>query len=247
MISSPANNMIFIADVHLPPQADALLTKAFLQFMQTTAKEADALYILGDLFDGWLGDDIGIIAYATVIQALSDYTRLGKALYVGLGNRDFLLKAAFAQATGATLLDDETEIQLDGNNKAVLLHGDTLCTDDTAYLTMRAIMFNPAWQAEQLKKSATERIAIAQQLRDASSSEKQNKQEAIMDVTTMGVSELVQRHPTVNHIIHGHTHRPMKHSENTSVTRWVLGDWRPQAIYLQWKNNQLALQTFLPD
>lgn len=244
MISSTASNIIFIADVHLPPQMDAPLTQAFLQFMHTTAREADELYILGDLFDGWLGDDIGLIAYSTVVTTLRDYTQQGKTLYVGRGNRDFLLKADFAQATGAKLLDDETEIQF-GDNKAVLLHGDTLCTDDTEYLKMRAIMFNPAWQAEQLKKSAAERIAIAQQLRDASRSDKQSKEEQIMDVTASGISELVQRHPHVGHIIHGHTHRPMKH-EKDSPTRWVLGDWRPHAIYLQWQDQQLTLKTFTP-
>ena len=238
-----SNNIIFIADVHLPPLVDSSISQAFLNFMQTKALEAQTLYILGDLFDGWIGDDVGLVAYAPFISALAEYTRSGRSLYVSLGNRDFLLKSDFAQATGAILLGDETEIEL-GNEKAVLLHGDTLCTDDVDYLKMRALFTNPDWQAQALQKSPAERLAIAQQLKAASEGQKNAKSAEIMDATQAGIEELLNRHPSVQHIIHGHTHRPMQHRTNKRITRWVLGDWRPQTQYLCWNGQQLRLEDF---
>lgn len=238
-----SDKILFIADVHLPLQVDAPISQAFLNFMRSKALEAQTLYILGDLFDGWIGDDVGLVAYAPFISALAEYTQSGRSLYVGLGNRDFLLKSDFAQATGATLLGDETEIEL-GKEKAVLLHGDTLCTDDVEYLKMRALFTHPVWQAQALQKSPAERMAIAQQLRAASEGQKDSKSAAIMDVTQTGVDDLLSRHPHVQHIIHGHTHRPKQHEAHQGVTRWVLGDWRPETHYLYWDGNQLELLVF---
>lgn len=238
-----SQNILFIADVHLPLQVDASISQAFLNFMQTKALEAQTLYILGDLFDGWIGDDVGLVAYATFISALAEYTRSGRSLYVGLGNRDFLLKSDFAQATGAILLGDETEIEL-GNEQAVLLHGDTLCTDDVDYLKMRTLFTNPNWQAQALQKSPAERMAIAQQLKAASEGQKGIKSAEIMDATQTGIDDLLNRHPNVKHIIHGHTHRPMQHLPYRGVTRWVLGDWRPETQYLYWNGQQLKLESF---
>lgn len=238
-----SQKILFIADVHLPLQVDSAISCAFLNFMQTKVLEAQTLYILGDLFDGWIGDDVGLVTYASFISALAEYTLSGRSLYVGMGNRDFLLKSDFAQATGATLLGDETEIEL-GNEKAVLLHGDTLCTDDVDYLKMRALFTNPDWQAQALQKSPTERMAIAQQLKAASESQKGIKSAEIMDVTQTGIEDLLSRHPDVKHIIHGHTHRPMQHAAYRGVTRWVLGDWRPKTAYLCWDGQQLSLESF---
>ena len=141
------------------------------------------------------------------------------------------------------MLTDETEIQL-GQHKAVLLHGDTLCTDDVEYLKMRALFTHPDWQAQALAKSPAERLHIAQQLKAASEGQKSEKSAEIMDVTQRGVEQLTARHPTENNIIHGHTHRPMQHPPIHGVTRWVLGDWRPEAVYLIWKNQQLRLENF---
>lgn len=240
-----SQHSLFIADVHLPLQKEAPISKAFLNFMQTKALEASTLYILGDLFDGWIGDDVGLVAYAPFISALAEYTQSGRALYVGLGNRDFLLKSDFAQATGAILLDDETEVEL-GDEKAVLLHGDTLCTDDVDYLKMRAWFTNPDWQTQALQKSPAERLAIAQQLKAASEGQKNAKSAEIMDATQAGIEELLNRHPSVQHIIHGHTHRPMQHPPYRGVTRWVLGDWRPETTYLAWQNAKLTLCNWAP-
>lgn len=235
-----ADTILFIADVHLPVDVDSPISQAFLQFMQTKALEADSLYILGDLFDGWIGDDVGLVAYAPFISALAEYTRSGRSLYVGLGNRDFLLKSDFAQATGAVLLGDETEIEL-GNERAVLLHGDTLCTSDVEYLKMRSLFTQPEWQAQALQKSPAERMQIAQQLKAASEGQKTTKTAEIMDVTQTGTDELLSRHTGISHIIHGHTHRPMQHPNYKGVTRWVLGDWRPNTHYLLWNGKELEL------
>lgn len=238
-----SQNILFIADVHLPLQVDAPISQAFLNFMQTKALEAQTLYILGDLFDGWIGDDVGLVTYAPFISALAEYTGSGRSLYVGLGNRDFLLKSDFAKATGAVLLGDETEIEL-GNEKAVLLHGDTLCTDDVDYLKMRTLFTNPNWQAQALLKTPAERMAIAQQLKAASEGQKGSKSAEIMDVTQPGIDDLLSRHPQVKYIIHGHTHRPMQHAPYRGVTRWVLGDWRPATEYLHWNGQPLSLKHF---
>lgn len=238
-----SQNIIFIADVHLPLQVDAFISQAFLNFMQTKALEAQTLYILGDLFDGWIGDDVGLVAYAPFISALADYTRSGRSLYVALGNRDFLLKSDFAQATGAMLLGDETEIEL-GKEQAVLLHGDTLCTDDVEYLKMRTLFTHADWQAQALQKSPAERMAIAQQLKAASEGQKGIKSAEIMDATQTGIDDLLSRHPDVRHIIHGHTHRPMQHLPYRGVTRWVLGDWRPETQFIYWNGQQLKLESF---
>jgi len=223
--------ILFIADVHLPPQVDHPISQAFIAFMQSKAREASHLYILGDLFDGWLGDDIGLVMYAPIIQQLAHYTQSGHQLSVCLGNRDFLLKTDFAAATGAELLADETEIQL-GAEIALLCHGDTLCTGDTEYLALRQTLHNPDWQTQILQKTATERLAFAQQLKDSSRYEKHQKEAAIMDVTTEGTSDLLNRHPNITHIIHGHTHKPNHHCLANNKHRWVVSDWHANPIQL---------------
>lgn len=239
-----ADTILFIADVHLPLQVDAGVSQAFISFMQSKAQEAQALYILGDLFDGWIGDDLGLIAYEPIIQLLANYTQSGHKLFIGLGNRDFLLKSDFATATGAVLLPDETEILL-GAEKAVLLHGDTLCTDDVDYLAMRALFTLPAWQEQALQKSPAERMQMAQQLKAASEGQKSDKSADIMDVTQKGLDDLLQNHSNIKHIIHGHTHKPMQHPAYKGVTRWVLGDWQPETTYLSWNHDLFQLNTYI--
>lgn len=234
----------FIADVHLPPNADAPLTRAFLQFMQTEAPQVDRLYILGDLFDGWLGDDIGLVVYRSVIDALAAFSASGKQLYIGKGNRDFLLKADFAQATGCQLLADVTEITL-GEQHSLLLHGDTLCTDDVDYLTMRHLFTTEAWQADILSKSVEERMQIAQQLKAASEHNKADKSAAVMDVTQLGLDQLLADYPQSSIVIHGHTHLPQRHAPYRGMIRYVLGDWRPNAQYLHWDGQALQEKEFI--
>jgi UDP-2,3-diacylglucosamine hydrolase len=237
---------LFIADVHLPAQVEHPISRAFIAFMQNKAREAEHLYILGDLFDGWLGDDIGLVIYAPMIQVLADYTRAGHQLSICTGNRDFLLKADFATATGARLLNDETEITL-GKETAVLLHGDTICTDDTEYLSLRKTLHNSEWQAQILQKTVAERLAFAQQLKDSSRNEKHQKDDAIMDVTIEGITDLLTRYPNVTHIIHGHTHKPNHHLLPDNKHRWVVSDWHTEAIQLLSWQQEIRLETMNSD
>lgn len=223
--------IFFIADVHLPPQVDHPISQAFINFIQGKAQQAEHLYILGDLFDGWLGDDLGLIMYAPIIQVLADYTQKGHKLSICTGNRDFLLKADFAAATGAKLLQDETEIIL-GTEVALLLHGDTLCTDDVEYLLLRETLYDSNWQTQILQKTAAERVAFAQQLKQNSKMGKDQKNDLIMDVTLKGITDLLSFHSEITHVIHGHTHKPNHHNLANNLHRWVVSDWSNELITL---------------
>lgn len=233
--------ILFTADVHLPTQVEHPLTQSFLSFLSTTARQADTLIILGDLFEVWLGDDLGMVLHAPVIQALSDYTRAGHALHVCHGNRDFLMGEAFASATDTRLLTEETRLTLPDGTTGVLLHGDTLCTEDRDYLTLRKQLRNAEWQTDFLAKSVEERLTIARQLRQQSQQQNQHKTDSIMDVTTQGIDALLARHPQATHIIHGHTHRPAHHLLADGRHRWVVGDWRPETQLLLANEQGLTL------
>lgn len=224
--------ILFTADVHLPVQVEHPLTQSFLSFLSDKARQADTLIILGDLFEVWLGDDLGLTLYDPVIQALRDYTQAGHRLDVCHGNRDFLLGQDFASVTGAQLLTEETQLTLPDGTTAVLLHGDTLCTEDSDYLNLRKQLRNPSWQNDFLAKSTEERLVIARQLRQHSQLHNQHKTDSIMDVTQQGIDDLLARHPQITHIIHGHTHRPAHHQLSDGKHRWVLGDWRPDTQLL---------------
>lgn len=203
------------------------------------------MYILGDLFEYWLGDDVGIPANARFIDALAQLSQYGCGLTVMLGNRDFLLGAEFAKAAGANLLtEDELLVQL-GDSQAVLMHGDTLCTDDTDYQKFRSLVRQPAWQENFLSQSIDERVRQAQALRKASIDANAHKQSAIMDVNPDAVSNCVQR-TQCSALIHGHTHRPATHNlPALDATRYVLGDWHPtHAKYLRWSATGFEMAEF---
>ena len=193
------------------------------------------MYILGDLFEYWLGDDAGIPAHARYIEALAQLSHYDCGLTIMLGNRDFLLGEQFAKATGANLVtQDELQMQL-GESKALLMHGDTLCTDDTDYQQFRGMVRQGAWQQQFLSLSIEERVQQALALRKASADANANKQTEIMDVNTQAVNERIHKSQCTV-LIHGHTHRPAVHSLPTlNATRYVVGDWYPShAKYLHW-------------
>jgi len=223
---------LFISDLHLSnerPQTSEL----FIHFLQHQALDADALYILGDLFEVWLGDDMILPDYQPAIDAMKKLSDSGVPLYFMHGNRDFLLGETFAALTGATLLDDPSVIDLYGQ-PTLLLHGDTLCTDDTAYQEFRTMVRNPQWQAEMLAKTPQERLALAKQYREISQTETGNKTQDIMDVNQQTLEQLM-REKTINKMIHGHTHRPAIHDfeiDNNAAQRIVLGDWYLQGSVL---------------
>ena len=234
---------LFISDLHLSDQRPAI-TEAFIGFLEGEARGAEALYILGDLFEVWLGDDMVLPEYARAIEAMHRLADAGVPLFVMHGNRDFLLGDDFAAMSGAQRLPESTVIDLHGT-PTLLLHGDTLCTDDVAYQKFRAMVRNPAWQAEVLAKSPEERLALARQFREMSMAEMQGKSEAIMDVNADAV-EAAFREAGVRQMIHGHTHRPAIHDleiDGEPARRIVLGDWYDQGSVLECDPEGCRLRT----
>lgn len=231
---------LFISDLHLDPSRPAI-TELFLDFLRGEARQAEALYILGDLFEAWIGDDTPSSAADAVALALREISDAGVPVYFIRGNRDFLLGNDYAARAGMQILPDPSVIQLYG--KPVLLqHGDLLCTDDLAYQAFRAQTRDPAFIAQFLSQSLQARVAFAQKARAASqahqSEMKQDDKatfETVTDVAPAEVLSTFQRYG-VDTMIHGHTHRPAIHTVNAgehSFTRIVLGDWYEQGSVLR--------------
>jgi UDP-2,3-diacylglucosamine hydrolase len=224
--------ILFISDLHLSEERPEKLA-LFFKFMNGPARRGEALYILGDLFEVWLGDDDTLPPKPEVLAALKAYSDSGRELFVTHGNRDFLMGPRFEELTGCTLLPDPHLIDLHGE-KTLLMHGDLLCTGDTEYLAFRSQVRHPAWQAQVLSKSLAERAALARQMRNQSLQASQQKQEEIMDVEQATVEQFMRTHG-VQHLIHGHTHRPAAHEfvlDNRPAKRIVLGDWYTQESVL---------------
>ena len=216
---------LFISDLHLAGDRPEI-TQLFIDFLGGQARQSHALYILGDLFEAWLGDDMILPEYQLAITAMKNLSDSGVMLFIMHGNRDFLMGDILAKLTGATLLPDPAIIDLDGQ-ATVLMHGDTLCTDDIEYIKFRTMVRNPDWQKQMLAKTPQERLALARQLREVSKTETGNKAENIMDVNQTEVEKVFTQHK-VTQIIHGHTHRPDIHEfkiNDQNVKRIVLGDW----------------------
>ncbi|MHB1245161.1 MAG: UDP-2,3-diacylglucosamine diphosphatase [Sulfuriferula sp.] len=224
---------LFISDLHLC-ESRPQISRLFFDFMETRAGDAEALYILGDLFESWVGDDDETALSRDVIHAIRRLTERDVAVYLMHGNRDFLLAQAFADACGAQLLEDPTLLDLYGQ-PTLLMHGDTLCTDDTAYLAFRAQVRDPAWQAGFLAQPLAKRHAMAQQARTHSEQAKQEKTAEIMDVNNQAVIETLRKYGYPR-LIHGHTHRPAHHQltiDGHACERWVLQDWYDKGGYLR--------------
>ena len=242
-----AAETLFISDLHLSPERPAI-TQLFLEFLRHRARAAQALYILGDLFEYWLGDETTEHpAVRPIVAALHTLTSAGVPVGVLHGNRDFLLGAGFEGKTGCRVLADPTCIGLYG--KPVLIsHGDQLCIDDVDYMKLRAIVRNAAWQREFLAKPMAEREAMARGLRDYSKDATAQKAAQIMDVNQGAVEALMRAH-AVYELIHGHTHRPGEHRftlDGQSARRMVLGDWYEQGSVLAftaegWELERLAV------
>ena len=233
---------LFISDLHLSAERPDI-TALFIHFLNNDARQAEALYILGDLFEAWLGDDMVLPEYAEAIARMKALSDSGVPLFIMHGNRDFLLGETFAAMTGARLLEDPSVIDLYGQ-PTLLLHGDTLCTDDVRYQQFRAMVRDPIWQQEILSHSPAERLALAKQYRELSQTETGNKAEDIMDVNQQAVEQLMQA-KGIYRMIHGHTHRPAIHEfaiNATSAQRIVLGDWYEQGSVLRCDANGCELQ-----
>ncbi len=223
---------LFISDLHLD-DARPLLVQAFEQLLAADARAASALYILGDLFESYIGDDDDAILPARVAMALRALCDSGVPVYFLHGNRDFLLGEEYARRSGMTLLPDPTLIEL-GDRRTLLMHGDTLCTDDVEYQKFRALVRDPQWQRDFLARPLTQRRVFAAQARDASRMHTSAAKAEIMDVNQSAVEAAMRAHG-VRRLIHGHTHRPATHRfdlDGTQAERIVLGDWYEQASVL---------------
>jgi UDP-2,3-diacylglucosamine hydrolase len=234
---------LFVSDLHLDPERPAI-TGLFLDFLAGQAGQADAVYILGDLFEAWIGDDDMSALNQDVCAGLADCADAGSPVFVMRGNRDFLLGERFARRAGCNLLDDQVVIDLYGT-PTLLMHGDLLCTDDTEYMKFRDMVRDTAWQAALLARSLEERREIARDMRRVSREQTSGKPESITDVNAQAVTNAMTRHG-VRRLIHGHTHRPGLHDlviNGDPAQRIVLGDWYEQGSLLECSPNGCRLQT----
>ena len=224
---------LFVSDLHLCPTRSAI-NRVFFDFVRMPAAQAEALYILGDLFEYWAGDDDDDPFNAQVLAALRELAGRGVALYLMHGNRDFLIGDRFSAACRATLLPDPTRVNLYGT-PTLLMHGDTLCTDDLEYQAFRLQVRNPNFQREFLAQPLAERIQKIEIMRAKSEATKKIKPEATMDVTATAV-EVQLRNYGYPRLIHGHTHKPAMHQhivDDRCCERWVLADWYASGSYLR--------------
>jgi UDP-2,3-diacylglucosamine hydrolase len=226
--------VFFISDLHLHDSRPDI-NRVFFGFLRGPAREAESLYILGDLFEYWAGDDdLGDPFNGSVAAALAEYSRSGPALRFMHGNRDFLLNGEFARACGGTLIDDPHSLDLFGT-PTLLMHGDTLCTDDLDYQRFRVQVRNPVWQKGFLALPLAQRKRQIEAVRQTSETEKTRKAPEIMDVNPAAVQAALREH-AYPRLIHGHTHRPARHVhrvDGRTWERWVLADWYRSGSYLR--------------
>lgn len=220
--AQPQTAALFVSDIHLSPQMPKTAA-AFHRFLDTHARHTRALYLLGDIFEYWAGDDdIDDPFNQRIVDALHSLSEGGVAVFWIAGNRDFLAGEGFAHATGATLLQELFVADI-GGQRVLLLHGDAQCTDDRDYMAFRAQVRNPEWQRAFLARPLAERKAIIESMREGSRDAQRGKAMAIMDVNASEIGTLFERQ-RVNLMIHGHTHRPAVHEGSTGI-RHVLPDW----------------------
>ena len=234
---------LFISDLHLEDDRPDIADQ-FLRFLETEALQADALYILGDLFESWVGDDDPNEHYQWIKQALCKLTKKGVPVYFMHGNRDFMIGEAFAGETGVTILPDPHVATIHGD-QVLLSHGDAYCTDDLEYQAFRKMSRDPQWQAMMLAKSLEERLAFAAQARQASKARGGTMSEEIMDVNADAIDAAL-REAGVQIMLHGHTHRPAVHEltvDGTAAQRIVLGDWYEQGSVVRWDDDGPVLAT----
>jgi UDP-2,3-diacylglucosamine hydrolase len=237
--------ILLISDLHLEQERPDI-SRAFLHFLQTRATQAQALYILGDFFEVWIGDDAISPFQKTIAQALRCLSDSGTQIFLMHGNRDFLIGKAFCREAGCTLLQDPTCIQINGEN-VLLMHGDSLCTQDTAYMKMRFWLRNPLSLFILRNLPLSTRQKLARKLRNESRAQTRMKASDIVDVTPEEVVRVMTEYG-VRTLIHGHTHRPDTHQlmiNNQPAQRIVLGDWEKQGWALQADHNGFNQTAFV--
>ncbi len=230
---------LFISDLHLSQDRPAT-TQRFRQFLKTRASGAERLYILGDLFDAWIGDDDPTPLASQVKTGLKVLVDAGTAVYFQHGNRDFLIGERFVRETGISLLDDYAVIDLYGT-ATLIAHGDLLCTDDIPYQTARARVRSEAWKRDALARPLFIRRLYARWYRFRSQFHKRNKSFEIMDVNQNAVVETMRKYG-VTRLIHGHTHRPAVHHllvDGKAAQRFVLAEWADKMNALSWSRHTI--------
>lgn len=240
------NETLFISDLHLSIEKPELI-RCFLNFLNQRALQADRLYILGDLFDSWVGDDDYTPPNAKIRKALKKLTQSGTQVFFQSGNRDFLLGERFGRETGVQLLGDYAVIELNGQ-ATLLTHGDLLCTDDLPYQQFRLKSRSPEWRQNVLAKPLLLRLLAARWYRLRSFFHKRKKSQEIMDVNQTTVIKVMQTHQTLR-LIHGHTHRPAIHDfilEGKEAQRIVLADWtKNKAELLCWNDAGYRMESLI--
>ena len=229
----------FISDLHLDHKREDI-KKAFFKFLESEAYEFKNLYILGDLFEVWIGDDFEDDFTNQVISKLKNFSQSNKNIYIMHGNRDFLLGEKFAEKCGAKLIPDP--LILDGKGKKIMLsHGDIFCTDDLEYQDFKEKVRNEKWKIEFLSKNLRDREEIAKNLRKESAVKNTKKQDYLMDVNKSEVEKIAQENE-IEILIHGHVHRPKIHSE-VFGQRIVLGDWDKKYWFISLIDEQVNLHS----
>lgn len=234
---------LFISDLHLEAERPDI-ARQFLEFMDTDARECEELYILGDLFEAWVGDDDPNTHYFTIKRALRKLVDRGVPVYFMHGNRDFMIGREFSNETGVQILNDPYRVDMYGQ-KALFSHGDLLCTDDVQYQKVRKMTRDPDWQAKMRAKPLKERLRIAAEARRHSLEQTINMSLDIMDVNQQAVEAMIREH-NVDVLLHGHTHRPAVHSVdlgNRRAKRIVLGDWYRQGSVVRWDTRGPRLES----
>ena len=232
---------LFVSDLHLDPGRPEI-TSQFLEWLEGPAREAGSLYLLGDLFEAWLGDDSPGVLGETVAGALATLSASGMGIFVMQGNRDFLLGEEFCRRAGACLLTDPTVVTI-GAERVLLTHGDALCTGDASYQRLRSLVRDPDVQRAFLALPVDRRRALASQARAGSRAHLAAVDEYITDVSQETVERALQQ-AGVSILLHGHTHRPAIHRfrfAGRECTRIVLGDWHAQGSVLRWDEEAYEL------
>lgn len=243
MSAGDRKKTLLISDLHLDAAAPGI-ARQFVAFLRGEAREAGALYILGDLFEAWLGDDDPDPAVREIVRELRALRDAGVPTYFMHGNRDFLVGQRFAAETGCTLLQDGTVVDLHGE-RVLLLHGDVLCTADTSYQRLRRILRNPLTLFVLRNLGLETRRKLGRKLRAGSQMHVGSTAAEIMDVTPSEVVRTLQR-AGVTTMVHGHTHRPAIHAlqvDGRPARRIVLGDWYTQGSVLEWRDDGVELRT----
>lgn len=236
--------ILLISDLHLQEERPDI-TRAFLEFLGERARSAEALYILGDFFEAWIGDDAMSPYHISICAALRHLSDSGTRIFLMHGNRDFLLGKAFCKAAGATLLRDPSVVELNGQ-PVLLMHGDSLCTRDRGYMKLRRVLRNPLTLFVLRHLPLSTRHKLARKLRNESRAQTRTKASDIVDVTPEQVPRVMRAHGVLT-LIHGHTHRPAVHRLDVGgqpARRIVLGDWDREGWALQVDAQGMALAPF---